>query len=69
MKDQRPQQQHHGEIYIILGTYALIMMMSLDPRPNRFFIGTIRFHTRSTMTNTPVKIIKIQQASFTGFRG
>lgn len=66
--DQRPQQQHRRENYIVLGTYVLIMMISLDPRPNTFFVRTIRFHTRSTITNTLVEIIKIQQASFTGFR-
>lgn len=66
--DQRPQQQHHRENYIVLGTYVLIMMVSLDPRPNTFFIRAIRFHTSSTITNTLVKMIKIQQASFTGVR-
>lgn len=66
--DQRPQQQHRRGNYIVLGTYVLIMMISLDPRPNTFFIRTIRFHTRSTITNILVKTIKIQQASFTSFR-
>lgn len=66
--DQKPQQQQCRENYIVLGTYVLIMMISLDPRPNTFFIKTIRFHTRSTITNTLVKMIKIKQASFTGFR-
>lgn len=66
--DQRPQQQYRRENYIVLGTYVLIMMISLDSRPNTFFTRTIRFHTRSTITNTLVKNIKIQQTSFTGFR-
>lgn len=56
--DQRAQ-QHHGENYIVLGTYVLIMMISLDPKPNAFFIRTIRFPRRSTIRNTLARMIKI----------